>query len=364
MLNPNSFRPDELFHQAHQPGSLSESADSPETSAALPETAPVESETAKLALEKTATSATDRQAGLRKLAWKAGLGWLRAEPTKEVVLPEFLRKWGIQQPDLMRNPSLWPVAWTFSRTALHMLERSISALPVDAVVQLVGDHSPWVAWLIHQRRPRVKLQVLCRDKAGLEWARKNFELRAPGALDWVSLTINSDELSQPGGPVDTVFWLYVSDPKGQQGQLLEKLLSNLKDGGEVCYFEATPPSEVNLEKLAKTQHFSARLQGLISDRWSQRRAVERDYEFDSLRCYSPRPEQDLWDKLSRGEILEHARIRPILDTQMTQTKASWRPMAHLWWLAIDQLALKTNMLIGARRLARVTLTSSTGQEAK
>jgi hypothetical protein len=353
MRNPNFNTPEQVLrglHQHGQPDCLSENGES--------ESPTVESETAgstsaSTSQSTTAVEAPDRQADLRKMAWRAGLGWLRADISKDLVLPEFMRRWGFQQPDLSRNPSLWPLAWTFSTAALNMLERSIGALPNDANVQIVGDHSPWLAWKIHGRRPQAKLQVLCRDKANLEWTRKHFELRAPGALDWVSLTLDSQELTTPPTPVDGLFWIYVSDSKGKQNQLLSQLLVNLKAGSEVCYFEATIPSEVNLEKLAKFQHFTSRLQGLISDRWSQRRAVERDYEFDSLRCYSPKPEQDLWAQLSQGEILEHSRIRPILDTQMTQTKATWRPISHLVWLAIDQVALKSNILVGARRIARV-----------
>ena len=272
--------------------------------------------------------------------------WLRPQPSTFFKLPGFLRRWGLQQPDVHRNPFLWPVRWVYRSSLLHTaLEHARRAKNIV----VIGDSSVWLSWEISQVNPHARLWCYTPQKKALSWAEEHFRERAPGRLDHVEFCHDLEQLHRQVEEVDCVIWSFA----GGLVQEAERWAERLSSGGRFVYYEATVPSPLNLERWARWRNFWGRLGGQMSDAWNQRRSIENLYLDDAVRRNRQvEREAEQFQRLQvHLQIDHHRRVRPQIDTLLSHTAERrfwlWLPFLLLW----DRALLASGVLDGSCRFA-------------
>lgn len=296
--------------------------------------------------------------------YKLGELWLRPPAPRESPLPQWLRQWGLQLPDISRNPALWFHNLSYGGLALRQLRDFISQFQptpnptIEPRALIIGDCAPWICWEFISKHPLIPVDVIVRDSRTAEWVKEHIRLRAGQSADWITIAAGYDSLlqSEPRPAYTAVIWAFVSDAKQRQLELLQKILTHMADHSCIHYAEACAPSENNLEKWSKLRFRTTRLRGAGRDRWTFRRDLAEDYKEDSLRIFAFKDEEQLWHSLleAQFETVSHGFVRPTLDTSLSGFTVQQMRYFHLYFLSelfFDWFYSSIGWLQGARRIS-------------
>jgi ubiquinone/menaquinone biosynthesis C-methylase UbiE len=291
-------------------------------------------------------------------AKKAGV--LRPEvPSSATRPPGWLRRAGFGQPDSRRNYHFWPLRWVYGAAPRQLLCDLVRES--QSILEL-GSASGWLTWEMSLANANAQIVAVEPTASQLDWARENFAERRPGvSVEFVNQKL--DELSLPDRQFDLVVLSFSVRRCKDPMAFLDKVLPLCKPGARVFYYEGTEPTQLNLERLSKWMYRRARLRGLLTDLWNQRRRLQGMYLEDAVRGVTRAPEfneTDFYSAFQRHfEIVKHARRRSFVDLLLSGLQG------RSWWvnlpiyLGLDRLATMSGYLEGCCRVAVGRLRNST-----
>lgn len=279
-------------------------------------------------------------------------GMLRPEaPNSASRVPRWLRKTGVGQPDSRRNYHFWPLRWIYGSAARLQLCDLVKQS--QSVLEL-GCGSGWLTWEMALANPLAQIVAVEPVKSQLEWARQNFAERRPGvSVEFVHQKL--DELELPEREFDLVVLSFSIRRCAKPMELLARLLPRLKPGARVFYYEGTEPTALNLERLSGWMYRRARLNGLLTDRWNQRRRLQGAYLEDPVRGHTRAEdfvESDFYAALQQHfEVTRHTRRRAFVDLLLSglSSRSVWLNLP--FYLGLDRLAVASGYLEGCCRIA-------------
>ena len=272
-------------------------------------------------------------------------------PPRGPLLPLFLRRLGLQQPDVFRNPALYPFRWIYGRPVIHQI---VQAAQGAARIADLGCGCGWLTWELARNYPQAHILAVGRDRELLEWAQRNIEERGdPARVEFDSTPLEKLELEPHS--YDFIVLSFSLGSLKQPLPFLEMLHKALMPGGQIFYYEATAPTPLNLDRLAGWMHRRAAWRGQLSDRWNQRRRLQAYYEGDPVRrkrFTGSVQEADCYQWLQEHlQVVHHERRRAFVDILVeTIPERRWAIYLPIYVL-LDRLLVHFGYLEGCCRVA-------------
>ncbi len=256
------------------------------------------------------------------------------------------KKLGVNQPDLRRNPSLWP---TFVVYGPSFLRKTVSYASGAERIADLGCGCGWLTLELARANLQARVEGVDGDAKLIEYAQ-GYSQSWPG-LSYTASTVEAFELRPESYDLMVTYFLMgqLNDP----GQLLSRIHRALKPGGVLVYYDACEPPPINLDRLAKLSHQWARARGKMSDLWSQRRRLLARYQDDPVRAQRPAeapPEQHLYHRIEElFEVVFQARNRAFIDLSAVTVPARRRMLYFPLLKLFDELSITVGLLEGSCR---------------
>ncbi|MCA9795796.1 MAG: class I SAM-dependent methyltransferase [Candidatus Eremiobacteraeota bacterium] len=261
-------------------------------------------------------------------------------------------KIGTNQPDLRKNPGLWPMFLVYGP---GLIRRTLGLAHQSEQIADLGCGCGWLTLEMARANRQAVVHGVDKNEKLIRWADTYYQRFAgSGSLGEVAYTASDISLFElTPGRYDLIVVSFLMGCLENPGELLSRVHRALKPGGTLVYYDACDPPAITLDRLARLRHTLARARGKMSDPWSERRRLQAGFAKDAVRRLRPEkapPEQHLFHRIEEMfEVTYEARTRAFIDLSLPHIPPR-RVMIYVpFYKLVDELCMAIGYLEGSCR---------------